>query len=457
MERKPKRDYSQIHAERVYDARTLGKPRMLLLGLQFAFAMFSGNVIVALLTGLDTSLTILWAGLATLLCHFITKGKVPVFLGGSFALLVGYQIIAPNAEPLLLMYAAAGMVVLGLVYVLVGQLIRVFGVDRVMSLFPTVVTAPIIICIGAGMAVSNISSAADNWLLAVIALGVAMAVSMFGKGFFKLMPVLLGIVVSYIVGLCTNAVDFTPVKEAAWIGLPFAYEKTVFSIFGDNFDGGLLLSAILTVLPLGFASLVEHIGDIVAVGSACKKDFTKDPGLHRTLAGDGLGTAVAAAFGGPSNTTFTEGTACLTLTNVYDPRIVRIAAVITAILGFCPKLAALVNSIPTGTLGGVMILMYGTLTCVGFRSLVTNKVDFDNPRNQIIAGSIFILAVGVRYGLPGGIQLAIGNVGFSLSSIAVGAIVGILLNLILPGRKKTADLGDIELDAGEQQKAIEAE
>jgi len=434
--------------DRIYDARTLGKPRMFLLGLQFAFAMFSGNVVVGLLTGLPIDTTIFFAGLATLLCHGITKGKVPVFLGGSFALLVGYQIMAPNFEPKLLMYAAAGMVVLGFVYVLVGQLIRIFGVGKVMTLFPTVVTAPIIICIGAGMAVSNVTSAADNWLLAVIALIVAMIVSLFGKGFFKLMPVLIGIAASYIVGIFLGEVDFTPVLEAGWIGLPIRYEYTVFSIFED-LDVGLLLSAILTVLPLGFASLVEHIGDVVAVGGACKKDFTKDPGLHRTLAGDGLGTAFAAAFGAPSNTTYTEGTACLTLTNVYDPRVVRIAAVVTAILGCCPKLAALVNTIPTGTLGGVMILMYGTLTCVGFRSLVKAKVDFDNPRNQIIAGVIFILAVGIRYGLPNGIELHIGSIDFSLSSIAVGAIVGILLNAILPGREKYKSVEELEAVAEE--------
>ena len=428
----------------IYDARELGYPRMLVLGFQFMCAMFAGNVLVAVLVGLDVATTLFAAGIGTLLFHFITKFKVPVFLGSSFAFMAAYSIVAPNGEHELLVYACFGMVIAGLVYVVVGQIMRVFGVAKVMRLFPPVVTGPIILCIGGGMAASTITMAAENWLLAAVGAVVVVICSVFGKNMVKIMPVLIGLIVSYLLAIPLGAVDFTPVKEAAWFGFPIIYEHTVFSIFRAP-DYALMLSATLTILPLCLAALVEHVGDIVAVGNTCKKNFVKDPGLHRTLAGDGLATSLASLIGGPSNTTFTEGTACLSLTQVYDPRIVRIAAIIMALLGCCPKLAAIVNCIPQGTLGGVSIVMYATLATVGLRSIVNGKVDFDKSRNVMIVGIIIIVTVGVRYGLPNGIVIPVGGTSFSLSGMAVGAILGILLNVILPGRDE-----DVNFDLTEE-------
>lgn len=427
----------------VYNARSLGYPRMLGLGAQFTCAMFAGNVLVAVLVGLDTATTMFVAGLGTLLFHFITKWKVPVFLGSSFAFMAAYTVVAPNAEPELLRYACFGMVIAGIIYVIFGQLIRVFGVNRIMSLFPAVVTGPIILCIGTGMAASAVTMAAEDWLLAIVAAVACVICSVYGKGMVKIMPIMIGLVMSYLLGVVLGRVDFTPVAEAAWIGFPIKWEYTVFSIF-ENPNVGMLISATLTTIPMCFAALIEHVGDIVAVGNTVGQNFVKAPGLHRTLAGDGLATALASLLGGPSNTTFTEGTAVLSLTKVYDPVVVRIAAVIMTLLGCCPKLAAIVNCIPGGTLGGVSIIMYATLTTVGLRSLIDKRVDLNKPRNMMIAGIIILLTVGVKYGFANGIELAVGGISFSLSGMAVGALVGILLNAILPGRETEVVLDEEE-------------
>ena len=418
----------------VYNSKELGIARQLELGFQFMCAMFAGNILVAIIVGLDVGVAMFTAGIGTLFYHFITKWKVPVFLGSSFALMIGYQLVSPEQDPGIMRYAMFGIFIVGIIYVIFGQLIRIFGAKRVMKLFPPVVTGPVIICIAAGMAANQLQMSQGNWVVAIVGIVVVVVCSMFGKGMIKILPIMIGLIAAYVVAIIMGEVDFTPVREAAWIGHPFTYSHTMVSLFTEgNVDGGLLLSATLTCIPLCIASLVEHIGDTVAVGTTVGKNFIKDPGLHRTLAGDGIATSLASLFGGPGNTTFTEGTATLSLTQVYDPVIVRIAAIMMVILSFCPKLAAVIASIPDCAVGGVAIIMYATLGCVGFRSLVHGKVNFDKTRNVLIVGLIFVLTIGIKYGLGGGIAIPLpGGRSFSLSSMALGAIVGIVLNLVLP-------------------------
>ena len=423
----------KIGEEPVYDARRLGRSKMLVLGFQHMFAMFGATILVPALTGLSVSATLLFAGCGTLLFHALTRGKVPAFLGSSFAFLAGYFTIAPNGEPELLPYACFGVACAGLLYLLLSALFKAFGPERVMRYFPPVVTGPLIISIGLTFSPSAIDNCGTNWWIALIAIAVVVITNIFGKGMAKILPVLLGVIVSYIVAAICGLVDFAPLKEAAWIGMPFQYQDTVFSIFGANCDVGLLISAIITIVPIALATMVEHIGDMCAISSTCRRNFIHKPGLHRTLLGDGLATILASLFGAPANTTYGENTGVLVLTRVYDPRVIRIAAVLAIIFSICPKFAALISCMPAATIGGVSLVLYGMISAVGVRNIVENKVDFTVSRNVIIAALIMVAAIGIAYSAAGAIAFPVGRITISLSGLAIGALVGIILNAVLPG------------------------
>lgn len=419
--------------EGIFDARKqLGWPKTIVLGLQHLFAMFGATVLVPALTGLSVSATLLFAGIGTLMFHFITKRKVPAFLGSSFAFLVGYWAIAPNKEPELLPYACIGVAAAGFMYVILSGLFKAFGTKKVMRFFPPIVTGPIIIAIGLTLSSTAINNCTTNWWLALVAILVVIVCNIWGKGMLKIVPILLGVVVSYVIAAVTGQVDFTAVAEADWVGLPFAWKNTAFSVFRD-LDVSLLITAIITILPISLATMVEHIGDVCAISSTCGKNYIDDPGLHRTLFGDGLATFTAALFGAPANTTYGENTGVLALSKVYDPFVIRIAAVFAMLLSFSPKFAALISAMPGGTIGGVSLVLYGMISAVGVRNVVENKVDFTKSRNVIIAALILVLSIGIHYSI-GSIAFTIGSITIKLSGLAVGALVGILLNAVLPGK-----------------------
>lgn len=417
----------------IYDARELGAPRMFVLGFQHMFAMFGATVLVPTLTGLSVSATLLFAGLGTLLFHLISKGKVPAFLGSSFAFLAGYMAIAPNKEPELLPYACFGVACAGLVYLVLAGLFKGFGTQKVMRFFPPIVTGPVIIAIGLTLSGSAITNCMANWWVAVLAIAVIIVCNIWGKGMIKIIPILLGVLVSYIAAACAGLVDFTAVADADWLGLPFEMKNTVFGLFAGEVDTGLLISAIITIVPLALATMVEHIGDMCAISSTCQRNYIADPGLHRTLIGDGLATTLASLFGAPANTTYGENTGVLALSKVYDPRVIRIAACLAVLFSFSPKFAALISCMPVATIGGVSLVLYGMISAVGVRNVVENNVDFTKSRNVIIAALILVLSIGISYG-PGAIAFPVGNVTISLSGLAVAALVGIVLNAVLPGK-----------------------
>ena len=446
----------KIGSEPVYDARTLGTPRMLVLGLQHMFAMFGATVLVPALTGLDVATTLLFAGLGTLLFHLLAKGKVPACLGSSFAFIGGYNAVrtigaAADGTPIydnaLLPYACFGVAVAGLMYVILAALFKAFGVKKVMRFFPPIVTGPIIIAIGLTLSSSAINNCKGNWLIAIVAILIVIGFNMWGKGMTKIIPILLGVLGSYLLAVIIDPAEreavATAVGQAKWFGLPIIWKNSVFSLFSGSVDTGLLLSACFTIVPLSLATMVEHIGDICAISSTCGEDYMVDPGFHRTLLGDGLATTLASLFGAPANTTYGENTGVLALSRVYDPRVIRIAACIAIIVSFCPKFAALVSAMPTATIGGVSLVLYGMISAVGVRNVVENQVDFTNTRNVIIAALILVLAIGINY--SGSIQIGV----VSLSGLAVASIVGILLNAILPGQDyefKQEDKGATSVD-----------
>lgn len=422
-----------IGEEAIFDAKSLGTTRMLLLGVQHMFAMFGATVLVPALTGLSVSATLLFAGIGTLLFHFLAKGKVPAFLGSSFAFLAGYWAIAPNGEAELLPYACFGVACAGLLYLVLAALIKAFGTSRVMQYFPPIVTGPIIIAIGLNLSQSAIDNCANNWLIAVIAIAIVIVCNIWGKGMIRIVPIICGVVGSYLVAALMGEVDFTPVAEAAWIGLPVKWSETVFSIFAEG-DASLMITAVITIMPIALATMVEHIGDISAISSTVGVNYIKDPGLHRTLLGDGLATILAALFGAPANTTYGENTGVLTLTKVYDPLVIRLAAVFAIIFSFCPKVSALISCMPAATMGGVSLVLYGMISAVGVRNVVETKVDFTKSRNVIIAALILVLSIGINYSTAGAVAFTVGEVTISLSGLAVGSLTGILLNAILPGK-----------------------
>ena len=438
----------ELGHEAIYDARQLGTPRMLVLGLQHMFAMFGATVLVPILVqgyGLPLSIqtTLLFAGLGTLLFHVCTKFKVPAFLGSSFAYLGGFSTVAtmPAYEGLdpetKLAYALGGIVIAGLLYLVLALLFKVLGAKKVMRYFPPIVTGPMIIMIGLNLSGSAINNASTCWWLALVAMAIIVVANIWGKGMVKIIPILLGVVGSYIVAVIAGQVDFSGVSEASFLGLQqFVIAK---------FD----VSAILVMAPIAIAAMMEHIGDVSAISSTTDKNFIEDPGLHRTLVGDGLATAFAGMFGGPANTTYGENTGVLALSKVYDPRVVRLAAIYAIILSFSPKFDALVNSIPAAIVGGVSFILYGMISAVGVRNIVENQVDLTKSRNLIIAAVMFVSGLG--FSSVGGITFTVGGAAVTLSGLAIAALCGVILNAILPGNDyefgvsvtgdKSADLG----------------
>ncbi|MBR2503638.1 MAG: uracil-xanthine permease [Oscillospiraceae bacterium] len=405
-------------------------PKNLLLGFQHVFAMFGATVLVPLITGLNISTTLFAAGVGTLLFHFITKRKVPAFLGSSFVFLGGFEVVAPKllgpdgqamANTEMLPYACGGVVAAGLLYILMSALIKAFGIKKIMKFFPPIVTGPIIISIGLILAPTAITNASTNWPLAIVALAVIIICNIWGKGMIKIIPILLSVVVSYIVALVTGAVDFSTVAAANMFGSPVIPENFA------KFD----ISAIITIMPIALAAMMEHIGDIAAISATTGENYIEDPGLHRTLLGDGLATSFAGFIGGPANTTYGENTGVLALTKVYDPAIVRLAAVIAIILSCVPKFDAVVNSIPAAIIGGVSLILYGMISAVGVRNIVENKIDFSQSRNLIIAAVILVSALG--FNSTGGITFVVAGTTITLTALAIAAILGIALNAILPG------------------------
>lgn len=431
---------NSIGVDPVYNARELGAGRMLVLGVQHMFAMFGATVLVPALTGLSVATTLLFAGLGTLLFHLLAKGKVPAFLGSSFAFLAGYWAIAPGGEKELLPYACLGVACAGLVYLLLSALIKAFGTGKVMKFFPPIVTGPIIIAIGLNLSQSAVDNCATNWWIALIAIVVVVVCNIWGKGMIRIIPIILGVFASYIVAAVTGNVDFTPVKEAAWIGFPITFDRTVFAIF-KNPDVSLIVTSIITIMPIALATVVEHIGDISAISSTVGKNYIKDPGLHRTLLGDGLATILASLFGAPANTTYGENTGVLTLSKVFDPLVIRLAAYFAILFSFCPKISALIECMPAATIGGVSLVLYGMISAVGVRNIVESKCDFTMSRNVLIAALILVLSIGINYSAAGAIAFTIGKVTISLSGLAIGSLVGIILNAVLPGKDYHFDEG----------------
>ena len=434
--------------EAIHDAKTLGAGRVLVLGLQHMFAMFGATVLVPALTGLNVSTTLLFAGLGTLLFHLITGRKVPAFLGSSFAFLGAYGLATASGQDIPLTYSGFGVAVAGLVYMVLALLFKVFGTKQVMRFFPPIVTGPVIIAIGLTLAGTAISSCSGNWLVALSAILIVVLCNIFGKGMIKIIPILLGVIGSYVVAMFVDpAARETVAKtvaEAKWFGLPVIWENTAFSIFNKDLDTSMLLTAVITIAPISLATIVEHVGDMCAISSTVGKNYVADPGLHRTLLGDGLATSVSALFGGPANTTYGENTGVLALSKVYDPMVVRLAAIFAIVLSFCPKFAALIVAMPGATMGGVSLVLYGMISSVGVRNVVENRVDFTKSRNVLIAAMILCLAIGIKYyDASGAISFTVAGVTISLSGLAVAAVVGILMNAILPGK-------DYEFGSNEQ-------
>ena len=427
---------SNIGQQPIRDARTLGIPKMLILGLQHMFAMFGATVLVPILVqsyGLPLSIqtTLFFAGIGTLFFHVCTKMKVPAFLGSSFAFLGGFAAMGAMDQGIYaameasekLQYACGGIVVAGLLYVVLASIIKVVGVHKVMHYLPPVVTGPIIILIGLNLAPSAVSNASTCWWLALVAMGIIIVCNIWGKGMVKIIPILLGVVGSYIVALIAGKVDFSAMQGVDIIGL---------QPFFTNFGGSIAkfdISAILVMAPIAIASMMEHIGDMSAISATVGDNFIEDPGLHRTLIGDGIATSLSALFGGPANTTYGENTGVLVLSKVHDPRVIRLAAIYALVLSFSPWFAAFINSIPAAIIGGVSFILYGMISAIGVRNVVENQVDFTNSRNLIIAAVILVCGLG----FTGGLTFQVGGASITLTSLAIAAIAGIILNAILPG------------------------
>lgn len=407
--------------EPIRDAKQLSVGKRILLGMQHTFTMFGATVLVPLITGLDVSLSLFMAGVCTIICHMITKKRVPVFLGSSFAfiapLLAVVEMVTSRGGTDGLAYARGGMFVAGTMYLLVATLVYFFGVEKIVSFFPPIVTGPIILVIGLKLAPTAIGMAAENWLLAIVALVTVIIVNVAGRGFIQVIPVLIGLLAGYAVAAVTGNVDFSPVVEAAWIGLPkFQLAK---------FD----FQSIMMIAPIAIATIVEHIGDMIAIGATVEDDFLKNPGLHRTMIADGGMTMLSTMIGGGAHTTYSENTGVLALTKVWDPMIMRIAAVFAIILGGVPKLAAIIRTIPSSIVGGISIVLFGMIAAVGARTFVENQVDFTKSKNLIIAALILVLGLG-----GASIPVHIGAVSFTIEGMALAAIVGIVANKAIPER-----------------------
>ena len=427
----------------IRDARTLGVPKMLLLGLQHMFAMFGATILVPILVnsyfegeGLSVQVTLICAGLGTLFFHLCTKLKVPAFLGSSFAFLGGFSTIAQLDTGIFadmtmgekLPYACGGIVVAGLLYLVFAVIVKLVGVRKVMRLLPPVVTGPIIISIGLSLASSAVNNAQTNWLIAVVAFAVIVIFNIWGKGMFKIIPILMGIVISYIFALILNGagvtnpdgsaiLNFSEVATASWVGLPpFQLCK---------FDP----TAVMVMAPIALATMMEHIGDMSAISATVGENFLADPGLHRTLVGDGIATSLSALVGGPANTTYGENTGVLELSRVHDPRVIRIAAVFAVILSFIPKMAEVIGSMPSAIIGGVSFMLYGMISAIGVRNVVENQVYLTKKRKLVIAAVILVCGLG----FSGGLTFEAAGTSVTLTGLAIAAIAGVLLNVILRG------------------------
>ena len=438
-------------ADAIYDARALGIPKMCVLGIQHMFAMFGATILVPILTGLSPSATLLWAGLGTLLFHLVTKRMVPAFLGSSFAYLAGYFALVGMAgaagfegcdKTKMLQYACLGVASSSLLYFIVAGFVKACGVKTVMRFFPPVVTGPIIVGIGLVLAPVAINSCTTSWPTALVAIVTVIAFSIFGRGMLKIIPILMGVIFSYVAavvlgrfGLC-DAIDYSGVASAAWIGLPVKMSNTVFPLLSSP-DWGKIVSAVAIVFPLAFATIMEHVGDVSAISSTVNRNFFQNPGLHRTMLGDGLATCLASLFGAPANTTYGENTGVLSLSRVYDPRVIRIAACLAILVSFCPKFSAFIGTIPGATIGGVSFILYGMISAVGVRNLVESQVDLGKSRNMLIAALILVLTLGISFSKAGAIAFELGSLKISLSGLAVGALMGIVLNAVLPGKDFT--------------------
>jgi len=401
-----------LDTEVIRDGDYIDPAKKIVLGLQHAFTMFGATVLVPIITGFNISVALFMAGCGTLLFYVITKRKVPAFLGSSFAFIAPMMVVT---EKFGLPYACGGIVVAGLLYLLLSLLVSVYGVKKILSFFPPVVTGPIIIVIGLKLAPVAIDMAKGNWGLALVGFAVVTAVSIYAKGFFKVLPVLTGIFVGYLVAIFTGNVDFTPIAQAKWIGWP------EFVIAKFNW------TAISIIAPVAIATMVEHVGDVLAIGAIVEKNLVEDPGLNRTLIGDGLATSLSAMFGGPANTTYSENTGVLALTRVYHPVIMAIAAIFAILMGLVPKLGAVILTIPTSLIGGISIVLFGMIASIGIRTVVEHKVDFSHSRNLMISAAILVLGLG---GAVLAIPLGTGKI--EIAGMALGAIVGIILNKILP-------------------------
>lgn len=435
-----------VSQEPIRDARKLGIWKMLVLGLQHMFAMFGATILVPILVsayfgdvsqGRLIQVTLFCAGIGTLFFHFMSKFKVPAFLGSSFAFLGGFATVAKFDSGIYatmsgdekLSYACGGIVIAGLLYLVLAFVIKLVGVHKVMRYLPPVVTGPIIICIGLNLTGSAISNASMNWPLALVALVVIVVFNIWGKGMFKIIPILLGVVISYLVAMVMNhfgvtnvdgsaILNYAAIKDAGLIGIPgFEFCK---------FD----LSAILVMAPIALATMMEHIGDISAISATVGENYIEDPGLHRTLIGDGIATSISALIGGPANTTYGENTGVLELSRVHDPRVIRIAAVYAIILSFIPKVATLIGTLPTAIIGGISFILYGMISAIGIRNVVENKVDLTNSRNLIIVAVTLVCGLG----FTGGITFSVAGTPVTLTGLAIAALAGIVLNAILPGK-----------------------
>ena len=439
--------------EGIYDGfKQLGTGRMMVLGFQHVFAMFGATVLVPLLTGLSVSVTLMCAGLGTIWFYFITKKKIPIFLGSSFAFLGAFASIA-NGEKDLLPYACLGVFCAGLVYVVLAILFKVFGAKKIMKLFPPVVTGPIIVLIGLILSATAVSSASANWILAIAAIAIIICVNLFAKGMIKILPILFGMLGAYVLGVIITLIkpdlfglpwiDFSGVSLKTFgdfIAIPHFWEYWPLKPMIDGtFTWTIALPAIITFVIVALAAMVEHIGDICAIGATCNKNFIADPGLTRTLLGDGIGTSIAGFLGGPANTTYSENTGVVALTKVYDPKVMLVAAIMTLVLSCLSIFETFINTIPWSIIGGVSIVLYGMISATGVRTIVENQVDFKKFRNIIIAALIFVCGLGFN-AYP--LQIPLGSYTLSFGGLAVAAVVGIILNLILPGKDYEFDETD---------------
>lgn len=433
----------KFRVEGIYDARSLGIPQMMILGLQHMFAMFGATILVPILVntyfhgeGLSIQVTLFCAGFGTLLFHFLTKMKVPAFLGSSFAFLGGFATVAELNTGIFadmsygekLPYACGGIVVAGLLYLVLALIIKVIGVKRVMRYLPPVVTGPIIICIGLSLAPSAIGNASQNWILALIALATVIIFNIWGMGMFRIIPILMGIVVSYAAALAMQALGMTNADGSAILDFSGAAAAPIVGI-PDFFLCKFNITAILAMAPIAIASMMEHIGDMSAISATTNRNFIEDPGLHRSLLGDGLATSISALIGGPANTTYGENTSVLALSRVYDPKVIRLAAVYAIVLSFIPKMSELIGSLPSAIIGGISFILYGMISAVGIRNVVENQVDLTIPRNLMIVAVILVCGLG----FSGGLTFSIAGTSITLTSLALAAICGVLLNAILPG------------------------